>query len=384
MFKKVFIVSMMAAMLIGGVFSATQIISAFARHDDVSANVRVLTHTDEEVTRAAAKGCREVRHVYELHAFECDAVAAEALGFPEDIKVFALDSGANAKIGATSVHAAGNTGAGRTIVVLDTGYNYSHPELNSSFLGGKDFVNNDDDPMDDNGHGSHVAGLITADGITSQARGAAPDAGIISGKVLAANGGGYFSDIIAAIYWAVNGPDGVYGTADDFGVDAISMSLGTAQPYTYKGFCDSVFSDMTNAVKYAVDHGVAVVVATGNSGSAGVSIPGCISYATTVGAVDSLDKIANFSGKGKAVDISAPGVNLFSSWLGSSYLSASGTSMATPVVSATVALIKFTHPNYTVAQVQSALFTTAKDLGKYGWDNSYGWGRVNAAGAANY
>lgn len=384
MFKKVFIVSMMAAMLLGGVFSATQIISAFARHDDVHANVRVLAHTDEEVTRAAAKGCQEVRRVRELHALECDAAAAEALGLPEDIKVFAFDSGANVRIGATSVHTAGNTGAGRTIVVLDTGYNYSHPELSSSFLGGRDFINNDNDPMDDNGHGSHVAGLITADGINIGARGAAPDAGIISGKVLAANGGGYFSDIIAAIYWAVNGPDGVYGTADDFGADAISMSLGTMQPYTYKGFCDSVFSDMTNAVKYAVDRGVAVVVASGNNGSAGVSIPGCISYATTVGAVDSFDKIASFSGKGKAVDISAPGVGLLSSWLGSSYLSASGTSMATPVVSATVALIKFAHPSYTVMQTEQAFFTTAKDLWKHGWDNNYGWGRVNAAAAVNY
>lgn len=383
MFKKFFVGGVATVMLSLGSFAVTQVMFAH-EHREVHVKTRVLAHTDEEAARAEAVGCREIRQVHELYAFECDAAAAAGLHLPEDIKVFALDSGANTQIGATSVHTSSNTGAGRTVVILDTGYNYSHPELSSSFLGGEDFVNNDDDPMDDNGHGSHVAGLITADGITSQARGAAPDVGIISGKVLAANGGGYFSDIIAAIYWAVNGADGVYGTADDFSADAISMSLGTVPPYTYKGFCDSVFPDMTNAVKYAVDHGVTVVAAAGNSGNAGVSIPGCVSYATTVAAVDSFDKIASFSGRGKAVDISAPGVKLFSSWLGSSYLSASGTSMATPVVSATLALIKFAHPNYTVTQTQSALFTTAKDLGKYGWDNSYGWGRVNAAAAVNY
>ena len=94
--------------------------------------------------------------------------------------------------------------------------------------------------------------------------------------------------------------------------------------------------------------------------------------------------LAKFSGKGSAVDISAPGVNIFSSWLGSEYKTASGTSMATPMASGTVALIKFTHPSYSVAQIENALFKTAKDLGKLGKDTSYGWGRVDANGAVNY
>jgi subtilisin family serine protease len=282
------------------------------------------------------------------------------------------------------VQASGNTGSGRKVVVLDTGYNYNHPELSSSYLGGKDFVNDDDDPADDNGHGSHVAGLITADGVDPKAKGVAPAAEIIAGKVLAANGGGYFSDVVAAIYWAVDGPDGIAGTEDDFNADAISMSLGTSQPYTYKGFCDSVLPDLTNAIKYARDRGVIVVVAAGNSGSSGVSIPGCISYSTTVGAVDSKDKVTTWSGKGSALDITAPGVSLYSCWLGSDYKTASGTSMATPVVSGTVALIKSAHPEYSVSQIEDALFKTAKDLGKAGKDTSYGWGRVDAYGAVNY
>jgi len=346
--------------------------------------VRVIAHTDEEVSQAVAKGCEVVRTTKGLTALVCQEPIATALNLSEDVMMYAIDAGANTQIGANSVQAAGNVGTGRKIVILDTGYNYNHPELRSSYLGGKDFVNGDNDPMDDNGHGSHVAGLITADGIDPKAKGVSPGAGILAGKVLAANGGGYFSDIVAAIYWAVDGPDGVYGTADDPNPDAISMSLGSSKPYVYKAYCDSALPDLTNAIRYAVDRGVVVVVAAGNQGASGVSIPGCISYSTTVAAVDSKDKVASWSSKGKAVDIASPGVNLYSAWLGSGYATASGTSMATPVVSGTVALIKAAHPSYTVAQVQNALFKTAKDLGARGQDSSYGWGRLDAAKAVNY
>lgn len=368
-------------------------------------NKRVIAHTDEEVSDALANGCEIVRDAKTLKAFVCSEDVASSLGLEEDIQVFATDSEedledledsasdsevnaqdlkANTQIRASLVQESGNNGEGRKIVILDTGYNYNHQELSSSYLGGKDFVNNDDDPLDDNGHGSHVAGIITADGVDAKAKGVAPLAGIIAGKVLGSSGSGYFSDVVAAIYWAVDGPDGIVGTADDFNADAISISLGTSTPYTYKGFCDSILPDLTNAIKYAVGRGVIVVVAAGNSGGAGVSIPGCISYSTTVGAVDSKDKITTFSGKGSAVDIVAPGVNIYSAWLGTSYVTASGTSMATPIVSGTAALIKFAHPEYTSSQIQDALFKTAKDLGKTGYDTSYGWGRVDAYGAVNY
>lgn len=343
--------------------------------------IRVIAHTDKEISDAIAKGCKVVREAKTLKALVCSRETATSLGLQEDIRVFAVDSGANAQIRADLVHASGNTGLGRRVVVLDTGYNYNHPELSSSYLGGKDFVNNDNDPWDDHGHGSHVAGLITADGVYPPAKGVAPDTGIIAGKVLSASGGGYFTDVVAAIYWAVDGPDGFPNTPDDFNADAISMSLGTGSPYLYKGYCDNAefwVTDVTNAIRYAVDRGVLVVVAAGNSGDSGVSIPGCISYSTTVGAVDSSDNIAGFSGIGNAVDITAPGVNLVSSWLGTSYRFASGTSMATPVVSGVVALIKFAHPEYTPAQIEAALFMSAIDLGSIGKDSTYGWGRVDA------
>ncbi len=363
------------------VVSITFVVSAQSNGHD---KVRVIAHTDKKVSDALAKGCKVVRDARTLKALDCSENVASSLGLQEDIKVFAMDSKANTQIKADLVQSSGNNGEGRKFVVLDTGYNYNHQELSSSYLGGKDFVNDDNDPFDDNGHGSHVAGIITADGIDAKSKGVAPAAGIIAGKVLSSSGSGYFSDVIAAIYWAVDGNDGIAGTEDDFNADGISISLGTSQPYTYRGFCDNVFPDLTNAIKYARNRNVAVIVAAGNSGSAGVSIPGCISYSTTVGAVDSNDKIASWSGRGSAVDISSPGVSIYSSWLGTSYKAASGTSMATPMISGTVALIKFAHPEYTVAQIEMALFKTAKDLGKAGKDTNYGWGRVNAHGSVNY
>lgn len=384
----------MAAALVS-VFVLVGVASARGVVDKGDLHKRVIAHSEEEVNRAVSLGCEVVREAKTLKALRCPQAVADSLSLAEDVRVFALDddeevgvlrdprpsatsASANQQIGANIVHASGNTGSGRKVVVLDTGYNYIHPELSSSYLGGKDFVNNDNDPIDDQGHGSHVSGIITADGVDQNARGVAPDAGIIAGKVLDQNGSGYFSNVVAGVYWAVDGPDGIYGTIDDFGADAISLSLGTGVPYVYKGFCNGVLPDLTNAIKYAIDRDVTVVVAAGNSGKPGVSIPGCISYSTTVGAVNSSDQVASFSGRGNALDITAPGVGIYSTVLGSGYASWSGTSMATPMVSGVVALIKSAHPTYNQSTVESKLFTTVKDLGKFGFDKDYGWGRVRA------
>ncbi|MEK7477908.1 MAG: S8 family serine peptidase [Patescibacteria group bacterium] len=382
------VVSLVAVLALVGTVSARVVVDKSDTHK------RVIAHTEEEVGQAVSLGCEVVRDAKTLKALRCPSGVAESLSLAEDVKVFALDdeevgvlrgpkpsatsASANQQIGADIVQAAGNAGSGRKVVVLDTGYNYLHPELSSSYLGGKDFVNNDNDPLDDQGHGSHVAGIITADGIDPNAKGVAPDAGVIAGKVLDQNGSGYFSDVVAGIYWAVNGPDDIYGTSDDFNADAISLSLGTGAPYTYKGFCDGVLPDLTNAIKYAIQKNMTVVVAAGNSDGSGVSIPGCVSYSTTVGAVNSSDKVASFSGRGNALDITAPGVNIYSSVLGSSYATWSGTSMATPMVSGVVALMKYSHPTYSQSTVENKLFSTAKDLGKFGKDKDYGWGRVRA------
>lgn len=359
---------------------------AFALADNINANagaklVRVLAESDEKTSAALKEGCKIVNETKGLHALMCRSNIASSLGLPEDMRMYAVDAVANTQIEADYVHIGGNDGNGRKIVMIDSGYNYTHPDLSSSYLGGWDFVNNDNDPADDNGHGTIVAGLITADGKNSKAKGAASGTAIITGKVLDSAGSGYLSDVVVAIYWAVDGPDGKAGTTDDFKADAINLSLGTEAPYVYKTHCNDVMPSMTKAIKYAMNRGVVVVVAAGNSGTLGVSVPGCISYSTTVGAVNSLDKIASFSGRGRGVDITAPGVNLISTFSDGTYVKASGTSLSTPIISAAVALIKHEHPSYSPSEVQSALFNTAKDLGKIGRDNSYGYGRVVVSAA---
>ena len=391
MFKKILVPNLPVILMIVLLFSANSALAVerLEKPDrperperDAREETRVISRNKIEIQKAISLGCVALKEVKTLNVLKCPKGVSDDLSLEEDIQVFAADSGANTQIGASTVSTSGNTGAGRKIVVLDTGYNYNHPELSSSYLGGKDFVNNDSDPFDDNGHGSHVAGIITADGIDPKAKGVAPDAGILAGKVLDTNGSGYFSDIVSAIYWAVDGPDGVYDSADDFKAEAISLSLGTSYPYTYKrSYCNNVLPELTTAIKYAYDKGVVVVVAAGNEGTRGVSIPGCISYSTTVGAVDKSDRVASFSGRGSAVDISAPGVNIFSSLLNSSYASWNGTSMATPMVSGVVALIKSAHSTFTSSQIETALFNTTKDLGRRGKDTDFGFGRVNAVGA---
>lgn len=338
----------------------------------------------KQLELALENGCTLSKQLRHISVLRCSQYLADTLGLQEDINIHSTDSQANSQIGADTVHSLGNTAVGGKVVVLDTGYNYNHPELVSSYLGGKDFVNSDDDPFDDNGHGSFVAGLITADGLDPNAKGVAPDAGIIAGKVLDFTGTGSLSNLIEGIYWAVNGPDGLPGTPDDFNAQAISISIGTDPPFTYADFCDSVFPSVASAVNYAVSKNIAVVSAAGNSGTSGVGVPGCVSSSITVGAINSKNKIYPNSGIGNALDVVAPGVDLLSTWLASDYRTYSGTSMATPIVSGTIALIKYQHSQYSVSQVRTALINTARDLGTRDFDTTFGYGKINADQAVSY
>ena len=378
--SKLLLASFLIVLVASFVF-AGQMQNALAKQDnDKAKHVRVMSDSKEKISDAKKQGCEVVREAKNLKAMVCPPEVAASLDLQEDVKLYKDSMVANSQIGANVVQGGGDTGQGRKIVVLDTGYNYNHPDLKSSYLGGKDFVNNDNDPIDDDGHGTLVAGLITSDGIKWSAKGAAPGAGIIVGKVLDSDGSGFFTDVVAAIYWAVDGPDGIAGNADDFKADAINLSMGTAAPYLYKGYCNWVMPEITQAIKYAFDRGVIVVAAAGNHGSSGVSIPGCVSYALTVGAVNGNDVVASFSGRGQAVDVTAPGVSLISTYQ-SSYATASGTSLATPIVSATVALMKHERPWLSAIRVQNILIDTALDLGKPGDDYAYGFGRIVASEA---
>lgn len=107
------------------------------------------------------------------------------------------------RIGATTVHDGGNKGEGVKVAIIDSGIDYTHPDLDGNYVTGYDFVNDDDYPMDDNGHGTHCAGIVAAEDNGSGVVGVAPQANLYALKVLDSSGSGYFSDVIAALNWCV-------------------------------------------------------------------------------------------------------------------------------------------------------------------------------------
>ena len=296
------------------------------------------------------------------------------------------------------------TGKGVTIAIIDTGVDYTHPDLGGCFgpgckvVGGYDFINNDNDPMDDHGHGTHVAATAAGngdwdkDGILEQGEGlngVAPDADIIAYKVLGSGGSGSFDGIISAIEHAID-PNQDNDFSDH--VDIISMSLG--------GWGDPD-DPMSQSVDNAVDAGVVAVIAAGNAGGEStIGSPGTARKAITVGAADKQDSIAPFSSRGPVLwkenviikpDIVAPGVDICaaqwdSAWddrkcYDDSHIAISGTSMATPHVAGAVALLKQKYPDWTPEEIKMTLRNTAVDIGE--GVISQGYGRIDILESIN-
>ena len=316
------------------------------------------------------KGCEIVHELSDAVAIKCPERVA--LKNVREDRVFTVnDIEAAQQIGAARVWNELNyTGKGVVIAVIDTGIDYSHEELADSIAGGRSFVDYTPDYKDDNGHGTHVAGIITANGINNAAKGIAPDAAIFAAKVCDSQGLCYESDIAAAIEYIVNNKDAIK-------VKILSISLGGAG--TSGKHCD--YDYLAKKVNWAYNNGLLVVAAAGNTRGI-VSSPACASKAIAVGAVDKSDNLAWFSGSGKALDIVAPGVEIYSTWLNNGYASASGTSMAAPHVSATAALILEKNSSYSLAEIKEALYETAIDLGYS--SREQGNGRVNAYDAVLY
>ena len=338
-------------------------------------STRVIAHTNSFIDRTMFRiqGCKIIHELNDATAMECpEAVASN---FETDEVYHVMDLQADIQINADKVWALGYTGSGVVVAVLDTGIDTDHPELVGSIAGCQGFGYTTCE--DDHGHGTHVSGIITADGVVANAKGVAPDAKIWMAKVCNKQGSCYVSDIAAAIEYVVKGPDGIINNGDE-PAKIISISLGGGG--TSGANCDS--DDLASEVNWAVDNGVTVVVAAGNTAGI-VSSPACASKAIAVGAVNNNDVRASWSGTGSALDIMAPGVSIYSTLLGNTYASWSGTSMATPHVSAVVALLKEVNSALTDAQIKDALYKTAKDLGSTGWDKYYGWGRVDALAAVN-
>ncbi|MDZ7576753.1 MAG: S8 family peptidase [Candidatus Nanopelagicales bacterium] len=250
----------------------------------------------------------------------------------------------------------GATGDGVVVAVIDTGVDGSHPDLSGALVSGynarTDRGDNTSPATDQHGHGTHVSGTIAARaGNGIGIAGLAPDASVMPVKVLSASGSGYTSDVAEGIVWAV-----------DNGAAVLNMSLGGGHS-----------SVMEAAVEYAVDQGATLVAAAGNDGSSVPFYPAAYPGVLSVAAINSSGERASWSNYGSTLDLAAPGVNVLSTLPGSTYESWSGTSMATPHVAASAALILELAPT---SDVGALLTSTALDLGSTGWDSYYGYGGV--------
>lgn len=290
-----------------------------------------------------------------------------------DAPVRSLDADSMPQIGAPEAWAAGYTGEGVTVAVLDTGIDATHPDLDELVVGERDFTGKGS-VVDGQGHGSHVASILAGSGDASEGvnRGVAPDADLLVGKVLDDGGSGEMSWVIEGMEWAASS-----------GADIVSMSLGA-----------SMYTDGTDPAALAVDalsaeHGTLFVIAAGNSSDYGtIGTPGSASSALTVGAVDDADEVADFSSRGPRAgdhaikpDVTAPGVGIVAARAAGTtlgdvvddlHVAASGTSMATPHVAGAAAVLKEARPELTGSELKAVLTGSAQPTGGTVWDEGAG------------
>lgn len=261
-----------------------------------------------------------------------------------------------ARINAIPVHSFYN-GNGVKVAVIDTGIDYTHPDLSNNYIGGYDYVNEDNDPIDDNGHGTHVSGTIAAEDNNIGVVGVAPEAKIIAVKAFNSSGTGFISDIVPAIY-----------DSADNGAQVISMSWKI----------DSNYQSVRDSIIYAYNKGAILIAAAGNNYGSYIRYPAAYPEVIAVTATDNRDKIADFSNIGTDAELSAPGVTIYSTLPGGSYGYKSGTSMSTPHVSGVAALVLSSDFSLTNNDVRTIMQNTAIDLGSPGRDIYFGFGLVDA------
>ena len=260
------------------------------------------------------------------------------------------------------------TGDPIKVAIVDTGIDVKHPDLIDNLKGGVSAVGYTSSYNDDNGHGTHVAGIAAAIDNEIGVIGVGPKIDLYAVKVLNRRGSGYLSDVIEGLDWAVAN-----------GMQVINMSLGTGSDI--QSFHDAVIA--------AKNAGVVVIAAAGNSGGS-VIYPAAYSEAIAVSATDQNNVIASWSSRGPEIGLAAPGVSIYSTYKGTGYATLSGTSMAAPHVAGSAALVLNTpvgeydvnlNGKWDPDEVQKKLQDRAVDLGNAGFDNLYGWGLVNAYNA---
>ncbi len=256
-----------------------------------------------------------------------------------------------------------STGLGIKIALIDTGISKKHPDLN--IAGGVNLVGDAHNKKwdDDNGHGTHVAGIIGACNNSIGVVGVAYDSELYAVKVLDSSGNGQISDVVEGMEWAVEND-----------MDIISLSLGT-----------NVYSQaLEDACDFAYNSDVLIAAAAGNSGDGNsstnnVEYPAKFDSVIAVSAVDCNNIAPTWSSDGVEVELAAPGVDIFSTYLDGSYTYNSGTSMTTPFVSGVAALIKSENPSLSSQEIRDLLAQNVVDLGIAGKDETFGFGLVQAS-----
>jgi subtilisin family serine protease len=241
-----------------------------------------------------------------------------------------------------------NAGNGVRVGVIDTGIDLTHPDLSGNIKGGVNLIKKGASPQDDNGHGTHVAGIIAAMDNRIGVVGVAPAAQLYAIKVLNSRGVGTLTTLIKGIEWAI-----------DHGMHILNISIGGGT---------SVPGNLVAAINAAVNRGILVVAAAGNNGEANgkgnnVEVPGKIRGAIAVAALDKNNRRAPFSATGPEVAIAAPGVRILSTFKGGRYAVLSGTSQAVPHVVGAAAVFKQLYPGLSLPALKQFLIRRAKHAG---------------------
>jgi subtilisin family serine protease len=248
-----------------------------------------------------------------------------------------------------------------TVGIIDTGVDLNHTDLQGNLAQGYNVVDPASDPLDDVGHGTHVAGIISA--LVNNGVGVAGMTWynpVMPVKVLDASGSGSTYAVAQGIIWAT-----------DHGAKVLNMSLGN--------YADANF--LHDAIRYAYDHDVVLIAASGNDNTDRPGFPAAYPEVFAVAATDSRNNKAPFSNYGDYIDVAAPGVSIASTYPHNQYAALSGTSMACPHVTALAALIRSTNPLLTNEEVMDVMRKSAKDIGPAGKDPYFGYGLIDVVKA---
>ncbi|WP_225442635.1 S8 family peptidase [Paenibacillus lycopersici] len=227
------------------------------------------------------------------------------------------------------------TGHRVKVGIIDTGVDFSHPDLKQSLGRGINLLNRGTLPHDDNGHGTHIAGTIAAANQVHGMIGVAPRATVHPVKAFDHNGSAFVSDIVLGIDWCVRS-----------GMDIVNMSFGMK----------TRSKSLLTAVNNAFNAGVIIVASSGNDGKRkSIDYPARYPQTIAVGATNRLRRIAPFSNRGMYIDVYAPGDKILSSWLRGKYNEMSGTSMATSHVSGAIALLLAYRPGMSPTEIKAVV-----------------------------